>query len=283
MRRSWLLNAALLAVIAALASFIYFKPKQDDSGTYPLSMLKADEITRLRIERAARPPLVLKKTGRQWLITAPIAARADAFQVQRLLSILDARASSRLAATDLARFDLDRPGVRLTLGDQNFSFGMINAASREQYVLTANAVYTVSLRYGAALPNDVTPLISKQLFAESEVPVSFKFSNFSVRRVDGIWRVSPTDGANATAVQSQDDIHRWVDDWRMASALRVSPHAASRAHDEIKIGLENGAELTLNIVQREPELVLQRPDLGLQYSFFVDVAKRLLAPPTSLP
>lgn len=274
MTRSWLLNAALLAVVAALAAFIYLKPKHDESGTFPLSTLKADKITQLRLERAARPPVVLEKTGGQWLITAPIAARADPLQVQRLLAIVDARTSSRIAATDLARFDLDRPVARLTVDSQTFSFGTINTVAREQYVLTGNTVYPVELRYGAALPADVTQLISKQLFADGEVPVVFEFSDFAVRTADGKWTVTP-----APADLSQDDINRWVDDWRLASALRVEPHGKGKAMGKIKVEFKDGRKLTLGIMQREPELVLLRPDQNLQYSFFAQTAKRLLSPP----
>jgi len=277
MRRSWLINAALLAAVAALAAFVYLKPSHDETGTFPLSTLKADEITLLRLEHASRPQIVLEKTNGQWLITAPIAARADPLQVQRLLAILDARAPTRLAAAELARFDLDRPVARLTAGTQIFSFGTINTVAREQYVLTGNTVYPVGLRYGAALPTDVTQIISKQLFADGEVPVIFEFSNFTVRRVDGKWIVTPANSSDATL--SQDDLHRWVDNWRLASAVRVVPHTTSGALDKVKVGLENGTELTLGIMQREPGLVLLRPDLGLQYSFLADAAKRLLAPP----
>lgn len=280
MRRSWLLNAALLAAVAALAAFVYFKPKHEESATFPLSALKADEITLLRIERRSRPQIVLEKKGGQWLITAPITARADPHQVQRLLAVLDARAASRLAATDLARFDLDRPAALVTADTQAFGFGLINAVAREQYVLTGNAVYPIALSYGAALPADVTQMISKQLFADSEVPVAFEFGGFAVRRVAGKWTVAAAGSASADAMPSQDDLHRWVDDWRLASAVRVSPRAAtSRERETVKIKLESGAELTLGVIQREPELVLVRPDLGLQYSFFADAAKRLLAPP----
>ncbi len=280
MTRSRLLNAALLAAVAVLAAFIYFKPKHDEPGTFPLSALRADEITTLRIERASRPQIVLEKTGGQWLITAPITARADPHQMQRLLAILDARAASRLAATELSRFDLDRPVARLTANTQTFSFGMINTVAREQYVLTGDAVYPVELRHGAALPADVTPLISKQLLTDDEVPVAFDLGNFAVKRSAGKWIVTSADAASAGAGLSQDDIHRWVDNWRFASALRVAPHSAGPAQNKVKIQLENGTELTLAIMKREPDLVLLRTDLGLQYSFFADAAKRLLAPPS---
>lgn len=280
MTRPRLLNAALLAAVAVLAAFIYFKPRHDEPGTFPLSTLRADEITTLRIERVSRPQIVLEKNGGQWLISAPISARADPYQMQRLLAILDARAVSRLAATELSRFDLDRPLARLTANTQTFSFGMVNTVAREQYVLTGDAVYPVELRYGAALPADVTQLISKQLLAADEVPVSFDFGAFSVKRNAGKWIATSADRANAAAMLSQDDILRWVDNWRFASALRVAPHSAGPAHNKVNIRLENGTELALVVIQRDPQLVLLRPDLGLQYSFVADAASRLLSPPS---
>jgi len=275
MTRSWLRIVALLIVVVALGCFVYFKPRSDGPAGYPLSALKAGDAGKIQIERTGQAPATLEKKDAQWFITAPFTAPAEPFQVQRLLSILDARASSRLAATDLARFDLDRPVARLTVDAQTFSFGAINAVEHEQYVLTGNTVYPVEPRYGATLPADVTQLIRRQLFAASEVPVRFEFSDFTVASADGKWSVAP-----APADLSQDDINRWVDDWRLASALHAEPAAGGKAAGAIKVEFKDGTKVTLGIVQREPELVLLRPDQNLQYAFFAETAKRLLSPPS---
>jgi hypothetical protein len=274
MTRSWLLNAALLIIVVALGWFVYLKPRSDVPAGYPLSSLRAGEARTIRLDRSGQAPIALEKKDALWFITAPFAAPAEPFQIGRLLSILDARASNRLAATDLARFDLDRPVARLTVDSQTFSFGAINTVSREQYVLTGNTVYPVELRYGAALPADVTPLVRRQLFAGNEVPLRFEFSDFTVASADGKWSVVP-----APADLSQDDINRWVDDWRLASALHAEPYAKGKAVGAIKVEFKDGRKITLDILQREPELVLLRPDQNLQYSFFAEIARRLLSPP----
>ena len=274
MKKSWLFNAALLLVVVALGWFVYLKPHSEGPVTYPVSTLKTGEIGTIRLERAGRTPVALEKKAGLWFITAPITAPAEPFQVQRLLAILDARASNRLSASDLARFDLDRPAAQLTVDSQTFSFGTISTTAREQYVLTSGTVYTVGLNYGAALPADFTQLIRRQLFASSEVPVHFEFSDFAARSADGKWTVTPT-----PADLSQDDINRWVDNWRLASALRVEPYGKGKTMGEIKVEFKDGSKLTLGILQREPELVLLRPDQNLQYAFFSETAKRLLAPP----
>ena len=52
----------------------------------------------------------------------------------------------------LARYGLSEPYARIKIGSQDFSFGAANEMSREQYVLSGDAVYLLPLRYGAALP-----------------------------------------------------------------------------------------------------------------------------------
>jgi hypothetical protein len=274
MTRSWLLNTALLIVVVALGGFIYLRPRSDEPVGYPLSTLQAGAAGKIRLERTGRAPVTLERKDDLWFITAPFGAPAEPFQVQRLLSILDARASHRLAATDLARFDLDRPVARLTVDSQTFSFGAVNALTREQYVLTGNTVYPVELRYGAELPADAAQLVRRQLFARDEEPARFEFSNFTVASADGKWSVEP-----APADLSQDDVNRWVDDWRLASALHAEPYAGGKAVGAIKVEFKDGRKITLDILQREPELVLLRPDQNLQYSFFAETARRLLSPP----
>lgn len=276
MKKSWLVNAALLIAVVALGWLAYLKPRSDEPVTYPLSALKAGDVGKIHLERTGRTPVVLEKKAGLWFITAPLAAPAEPLQVQRLLAILDARASNRLGTSDLARFDLDRPAARLTVDAQSFSFGTVSTTAREQYVLTGDAVYTVGLGYGAALPADFTQLIRRQLFADGEVPMRFEFSDFAVNNTDAKWVVTPMPSTEL----SQDDINRWVNDWRLASAVRVEPSGKGKMLSEIKVEFKDGRKLTLGILQREPELVLLRPDQNLQYSFFAQTAKHLLSPPS---
>ncbi len=276
MKKSWLVNAALLIAVVALGWLAYLKPRSDEPVTYPLSALKAGDVGKIHLERTGRTPVVLEKKAGLWFITAPLAAPAEPLQVQRLLAILDARASNRLGTSDLARFDLDRPAARLTVDAQSFSFGTVSTTASEQYILTGDAVYTVGLGYGAALPADFTQLIRRQLFADGEVPMRFEFSDFAVNNTDTKWVVTPMPSTEL----SQDDINRWVNDWRLASAVRVEPSGKGKMLGEIKVEFKDGRKLTLGILQREPELVLLRADQNLQYSFFAQTAKSLLSPPS---
>lgn len=273
MRKSWLLNLALLSAVVALGWWIYLKPAEE-TAAYPLSALQADAVSSIRIERSGQASMVLEKKNGLWWIAAPLSAQAEPFQVERLLAILGAKASARLAAGDLARFDLDQPAVKLVIDGQTFGFGTVSTTSREQYVLTQDAVYTIELRHGAALPADVTQLVRRRLFAGDEIPAGFELANFTLSSKGGKWALLP-----AAPDLSADDINHWVDQWRQASALRVEPYDQRKPIGEIRIALNNGKKLALGILQLEPEMILVRPDENFQYTFFSAIAKRLLTSP----
>lgn len=272
--KAWWLNALLATAVLVLGLVVYLKPPGEAAAGYALTTLKPEEVNSIRIERAGAAPIAVEKKLGAWRITAPLSARADPARVKRVLELAEARASSRLAPADLARYELNRPQVLVALGTQRFDFGMINPISHEQYVLTGDAVYTVSPRHGASLPAGPADLADKRLFAEDEVPVRIGLKDFSVARPDGKWRLDPSAGD-----LSQDDLQQWIDEWRLASAVRVTLHGQIKPSGEIDVQLRDGRTLTLAILAREPELALLRPDENLVYYFLGGQAQRLLTPP----
>jgi hypothetical protein len=271
--RSWR-TALLAAVVAVLAAYIYFKPA-GEPGEYPLSALKAQEIRSIRVERPGdAAPLLLERRPDGWYVASPFAARADALRAHQVLAIAEAKSSHRLPATDLARFELDRPVAWVTLAGETFSFGLVNAVTREQYVLSGDFVYTLHPRYGAALPARAADAANRQLFAADEIPVRIELKEFTVEQRSGRWALTPAAGA-----VSQEEFMRWVDEWHLASALRVEPWTRGKPFAEIRVRLKNGRNLTLGVLARQPELVLVRTDEKMQYHLRGDAAKRLFSPP----
>lgn len=288
--RSWIYLATLLVIVGALGAWVYYKPKTSEHTSHALSTLIASDVKRARFERVSTPRtaqsadtqqpttttsvISLERIEGQWRMTAPIAARTDKFQIDRLFSILEARSTVRYPATDLARFGLEQPLATLTVEDQTFAFGAINKTTREQYVMTHNEVYLVAPAYGAALPRNADALLARQLLAANEMPVRFDLPGFTLALEDGTWAVAP-----AAPDLSADDRSAWVESWRQASAMSVAAHSGGTAAQDIRIELKDGRILHLGIVKREPELVLVRADEGVQYLFVPDIAKRLMSPP----
>ncbi|MGQ0748955.1 MAG: DUF4340 domain-containing protein [Betaproteobacteria bacterium] len=275
MTRGWLLNGVLFVAVAALAAFVVLKPRSDVTSHHGLTMLKADRVNAIRLERSGDPPIVLQRKQGKWMLVAPLSARADSLQVERMLGILDASPAHSTAMQDLARFGLDRPLTRLVIDGTQFDFGSVNAVTREQYVHTAGMVHAVAPRYGAAMPASAAQLVAKQPFDPDDAPVRMAFPEFSIAHDGSRWQISPPVGD-----LGQDDINRWIDGWRHASALRTEPYAASGGPPErVEITMRSGTSVTLHVLQKSPELILGRPDEKLRYHFAGEAAKRLLSPP----
>lgn len=274
-RAAWL-NAALAVAVAALGAFLYLKPVRDTTAEFPLSTLKPEEARSLRIERAGAEPIVLERKPEGWFVTAPFAARADGSRVQQLLAIAQARAAHKLPAGDPGRFGLAPPQARVVVDGTVFEFGLVNEITREQYVMSGNAVYAVHPRFGMALPARAADAASRQLIGPDEAPERFEAARFTVAQQGGRWTLVP-----GGSELGQDDLMRWVDEWRLASALRVGPRSALKAREEIRIRLKHGGGFTLGVLSREPELVLARSDEKLQYHFRAELAQRLLSPPAA--
>lgn len=279
MGRALRLNLALAAAVAALAAWVWLKPPAADvPPAHRLSTLERARVGSVRIERPGGQPIVLRLDGAGWRMTEPYAARASEPRIRQLLDLLEAAAPHRLEAAGLERFELDPPGTRLVVSDgtreQAFGFGLVNAVTREQYLLTNGAVYAVSPRYGTALPALPEDVVSERLFAPGEIPERIELPGFAVAQRDGAWRLTPP-SPHVTA----DDIARWADGWRQASAARVERHDGPAPREEIRIGLKGGGTLRLGLLEREPHVVLLRPDENLRYYFRGESGMRLLAQP----
>ncbi|MCW5574530.1 MAG: DUF4340 domain-containing protein [Burkholderiales bacterium] len=276
MKHGWLSLLALLAVAAGLGLLAWLAPARDDN-TPPLSALPPAQAQRVSLARPGQPAIELERRDAQWLITAPLRARADEFQVLRMLALLEARPAARLPATDLERFDLQTPLARLTVDGNEYAFGGINTVTREQYVMHGDTVYVVALRHGAALPADPAALIRRVLLQEQEIPSAILLPDFSVRQTGGRWTLTP-----AAAEAGPDELQAFVDRWRQASAARAEPHDGRKPLAEVRIELREGAPLVFPVLQREPNLVLLRQDNGLQYTFLAGAGQALLTHPGRL-
>src|SRR5689334_6950512 len=126
MIRSWISLGVLFVVVAVLAGWVAYRPKTADSEAHAISTLTTSQVKRVRFERAvqARTPgsegetsAVLERRPDGWHMIEPVPARAESFQIERLLAVLDERSLARYPAKDLERYGLDHPIARLTLND----------------------------------------------------------------------------------------------------------------------------------------------------------------------
>lgn len=278
MRPRLAVNLTLLAALVLLGLAAWFRPlSQEKPASYRVTDLEPGRVVSIRLEKPAQDPVDLKRDPGGWLMTAPWTARAHEPRAQRLLDIAALTSSQRFPAQDLARFELDRPLATLIMNGEAVSIGALNPVTREQYLRAGEWVYLVDSRAVTDVFAPAARFLSPRLLGPEETPIEFHMESVSIGQEQGTWRQSPPPGQPV----SQDDLNRWVQEWRLATALEVqrAPAGGQDASGELRIGLAGGREIVLRVLQREPQLVLVREDEGLAYRFPRDVGERLLSPP----
>jgi len=278
MRTGWIVNLLLLIAVAGLAAYAIYGRNGDDQAQHRIAALGGPEVTRIAIEPRAGASMRLEKRGEDWFLTQPLQARADRTQVERLLELLSARSRERLPATELQRFDLDAPALKVSFNDHAIAFGTTNPLSQDQYVLSGDGVYMLSAYYRSLVPESPGRVLTHALLRREEKPVAFVLKGFRLEHREAGWQLAPGD---PQAKPSQDDLNRWVDDWRFASSLLTQPASGKSATESIEVRLADGRTLKLGVLQRKPELVLVRPDEKLSFYFSGEMANRLLSPPVA--
>ena len=274
MHKSWVTLGALFACVAALGLFVWLKPPKEQNATVAVTTLKSSDARTLRVQHKGAPLASLEKRGNDWFLTEPVKVPADSFQVLRLLAVLDAKSTSQYPLADSAKFELDAPQTEIIINDQRFLFGAINNVTREQYLLTQSHIYTVEPRFAAAVPANANALIRRSVLSPADVPERFEFSTFTVATDGKKWSTTPP----ADDI-SQDDYNGWVAQWREGSALRSEIADGRKIEREIFVTLKGGAKIVLGVLQTDAELVVRRPDIGLQFVFTGDIGKQMMAAP----
>ena len=296
MKNRWILNLVMLAVVAGLVAFLYLRPKvnNDAPSQHEVSTLKLADFTAVKAEFSAKVPTSFEKVDGLWRMTSPYKTRADQISVQRILAIIAAKSTEKFPATDLAKFGLDKPQLKLKLtkatGDEVFSFGTFNSVTEEQYVGYKDAVYLLSGSYAEAATTQPIELIEKTPLTKNEAKqiAGFDFSKLeqwqanalNVDIADGKWKTN-----EPKAKITQNEMNEWLDfSWKQAQAKQVELYTPDHknTYPSFDVKLKDGKKVHFDKIQEAPDLLLGRPDEGVMYHFSNDVGFTMVNPPLNL-
>ncbi len=274
-----LLNLLLLLGVAALAAVAIYQP--GIAPTPPpvkITALTPQQISRIHIERPGKDAITLQKLDGHWRITEPQQLPADDGHVNSLLRLVQETSQARFPAKpeDLHKYKLDKPAVRLTLNDQVFAFGDIDPINGRRYVQIGNTVHLTTDMYFYQLDADMPSFVSTHLLPDKASINALTLPDIALTHdAQGHWQVKPDKpGLSADAIQTL------IDAWHNTTALWVKKYVKGNAQGSITVQLKDPAqELHFDIMARQPELILARPDLGLQYHLSAESAKALLELP----
>ena len=264
MTSRWIVNLLLLLGIAALGLIARFEPGiEQPREIAAITSLKTDEVHRIHINRPIRDDLVLlRQSPEHWVIDRAAPLPAEDFKVKALARLAEQKPvrSYPVKDMDLAALQLAPPYASVILNDTPVEFGNLEPIDGLRYVRVGVQVYLIPDNYLPLIEAGFTQFVRQRLFAEGARIQAIHVPRLSVTHSDTGWLLEPENQVSADVVQ------QFVEIWQEASAIGIQPANPELAGDPVQIQLQGEeAPITLQIISREPELILARPDYGIQY------------------
>jgi len=141
--KRWTRVNLLLAVLAGILLALELWPAATP-GQRVLTDLALEAVADLRIERADRLEIALRRDAAGWRLLHPHEAAALPGRVEQLLAIARAPVQrSYPAHADLAQYGLDHPQAVLQLGATRLAFGDRDPSQQLRYVLADGEVRVI--------------------------------------------------------------------------------------------------------------------------------------------
>jgi hypothetical protein len=264
MKSRVLLNLLLLLGIVVLGLVARFEPGiEAPPDSAAITTLKADDVHRIHINRPVRDDLVLeRKTGQDWQIERPVPLPADDFKVRALTRLAEQQPVRSYPANemDLAELQLAPPYASAILNDTAIEFGNLDPIDQLRYVRVRDRVYLIPDNYLPLMETGFSQFVRLQLFDPQARIESVSVPGLTVDHGGKDWRVEPQQAVSADALEQFFKI------WQTASAISIQPADPEKTGEPVEIRLHDNPEpVALQIIAREPALVLARPDWGIQY------------------
>jgi Domain of unknown function (DUF4340) len=264
MKSRMIVNLLLLLGIVVLGLIARFEPGIKPPVLTPaITALKADDVHRIHINRPVRDDLVLQRqSSRNWEIERAVPLPADDFKVRALTRLVEQQPLRSYAADDmdLAALQLAPPYATAIFNETAIEFGSLEPIDSLRYVRVRDHVYLIPDNYLPLLETGFTQFVRLRLFDDKARIASVRIPDLAITRTGSEWTVDPQQSVSADVIQ------QFIDIWQDASAISIQPADPGQSGEEVTIGLRDRAEpVMLQVISRQPELVLSRPAWGIQY------------------
>ncbi|BCX82297.1 hypothetical protein MIT9_P1883 [Methylomarinovum caldicuralii] len=275
MRHGWLTIAVLFLLVAGLGGWVWWLQRQPQEARKPaLADIDPKTVRHITVRHDATR-IVFERSDGGWRMRQPYEARADSYRIEQVLALpkTESQASYQVSGDELRKFGLEPPRAEVVLEKTPFRFGNQNPIDFRRYVQTADGrVHLIEDTLFHLLTSPPTDWIDTRLLPEDELQ-ELALPGWHLSRTEkGGWRAEPE--------LAPERLQRWVDAWRLARAIQIGPFEGPvpTGKPEIRIRVD-GREIRFLVLQREPELILLRPERKLRYHFYGQSGRRLLQPP----
>lgn len=260
-----LLNIGLAAALGTLVLVAIYRPGLDTTPAIaPITLLKADGIQTITLQRTGQHDIELRRNGTQWQLVKPYPAPGNQHRLARLLELLALKPerSYHHAQLDLQQIGLAQPLLRVRFDGTEIAFGRLNPLDNTRYIRIGDQIHLIADDYFDLLNGPVTGLIDTALLPEGAEITAITLNNgLKIQKTDGKWVLNPVSTVSGDAIQNH------LTHWKNDRALAITEYNGDE-HPEGSVLIQLKGQtnpLRFDILGTEPELVLGRPDLGLAY------------------
>jgi len=264
MKSRWIINLLLLVAIAILGVVARFEPGIETPRENPaITSLQQADVHRIHINRPIRNDIVLvRQADGRWILERTIPLPADEFKVRALARLAEQKPVRTYPAGDmnLAALQLDPPYATAILNDTTVEFGNLEPIDDLRYVRVGNQVHLIPDTYLQLMEAGFTQFVRQRLFDKSARITALRLPGLSLTHTDKGWQLDPAQDIGTDVIQT------FIEIWQDASSLNVQAADPDKDGEPVEVLLEGSdTPVSFQILSREPDLVLVRPDYGIQY------------------
>ncbi len=273
------LNISLLAILALLLT-ITFWPGEEPApakATTVAGKLDSASINTITVTRRGYPSIVLHKKDQQWWLQQP-ELPAKAPLISELLALLESQSliSYPLNEIEAGPIGLENPFLCIEYNQQHACFGERNPLNQLRYLQFGDRVHMIYDTLSHQLsgkPHDYVSL--KLLPTDAQITALALEDDLALNKSDGIWHLTPQ-----PENYSADQIQQLISNWQQTQAVMVAPYQPTDGEATLQVTLEKQGTISFELASSDPELILARPELGIQYHLSEGSLSRLTRLPT---
>ncbi|MCF6217480.1 MAG: hypothetical protein L3J62_01045 [Gammaproteobacteria bacterium] len=258
-----LLNISLLFTLALLLTITFWPADTPTLGT-PTTvapLLDRESVNTITVTRQGYPSIVLHKKEQQWwLQNPPLAAKKPL--VTELLALLESDSLIQYPLSEInpQQVGLEKPSLCIEYNRQQACFGDRNPLNQLRYLQFGTHVHMIYDTLSHQLSGASHDYVSPRLLPEGAHITALTLDNLTLQHNQGRWQVTPQ-----PEHYSADQVQQLLDHWQHARALLVAPYQTTDSEASMTVAFENQKSIQFELVSSDPELILARPDLGIQY------------------
>lgn len=271
---NWTTNFVLLALLVAL-SILSNKlsiDKEADDHIDELTSLSPGDVSNININKKNSLTMIKKQDG-VWKITHPVSIKANQFRIGSLLKLLTTNDYVKYPTDDLelSQYGFSDNSLNIQIDDTVITFGGTNPINAKRYILIDDYMYMSDDNFYPLVNSQLGTLVDHKLFPDNVVITGIQTTNFRLSKdANNLWH--STDDATS------DNIIKTKNNWKDAQAFGVHNYVQRKASDVIKITVSNKTTpILLLVTDKDPWLVIARPELDLEYHFDQSNIKNLLS------